>query len=180
MRLSIAVAAAAFMLAGPVLAAAPPAGPPPPGYIARNAPPPAKGAAPGMKMTEYGPAMTHAYKVNFVAGDELVSGMTEVAETLKLKQATLTGVGGFISAVLSWYDPAVGHFKRIEIDQKCEVTSFVGTISTDAQGRSTFHAHVALAMSDGSTKSGHLVSAQINPIMEVYITDLGEGRPLAR
>ena len=150
----------------------------PPGYITRAHLAPATGAAPGMKVTVFTPSPgLKVWKINLTVGDDLMTAMALFMKGHPIKQATLTGIGGFSTAQLAWYDPKVGAFKLIPADAKCEVSSFVGTISTDAKGEETFHAHVALTQTDGSTKSGHLVSATINPVMEIYVTDLGEGRP---
>ena len=91
----------------------------------------------------------------------------------------LSGVGGTRSAVLSWYDPKVKAFKRIEINEKCEISGVTGTITTDAQGKPNVHLHLVLTRTDGSTVSGHLISATVDPILEVFVTDLGPGKDIA-
>lgn len=149
--------------------------PPPPGYLPEGAPATALGPAPHASVTEFGPQSIHVYKITLHEGDDLVAGMNAFMATHKLKQASLTGIGGFSTALLSWYDPAVRLHKKNPVDQKTEVVSFVGTIATDAKGQTRFHAHAVLALSDGSTRGGHLVSATVAPIMEVFVTDLGEG-----
>ena len=170
------VALCAGLSLAPVLARAADA-PPPPGYLPQGAPATAMGPAPGVSVTAFGPQPTHVYKITLYEGDDLVAGMNAFMAAHKLKQASLTGIGGFSTALLSWYDPAVRLHKKNPVDQKTEVVSFVGTIATDAKGKTSFHAHAVLALSDGSTRGGHLVSATVAPIMEVFVTDLGEGRP---
>jgi len=167
---------AAVALALPAFAQAPLAPEPlPPGYVAFGAPPP-PGAAPGMKVLEFAPGAGKTYKVSFKAGDEVMSGMIRFAAAHPTAQAQLSGVGGVSSAVLAWYDPKVRAFKRIEVHEKCEISGVTGTITTTAQGKPNVHLHMVLTRSDGSTVSGHLISATIDPILEVFVTDLGPGR----
>ena len=164
---------AALMLSPAVALAA--EAPPPPGYLPGSQAL-AIGPAPKTVVTEYGPQPMHVYKITLHEGDDLVAGVDAFMATHKLKQASLSGIGGFSTALLSWYDPDFRLHKKNPVDQKTEVVSFVGTIATDAKGKTSFHAHAVLALSDGTTRGGHLVSATVAPIMEVFVTDLGEGR----
>jgi predicted DNA-binding protein with PD1-like motif len=179
-RRLILLPALAVLAAAPGLAFAqgPAAGPPPPvppGYVPFGAPPP-PGSAPGMKAQEFAPGAGRVYKITFRTGDEVMSGMARFAAAHPMAQAQLSGVGGVSSAVLAWYDPKVRAFKRIEVNEKCEISGVTGTISPDAKGKPNVHLHLVLTKSDGSTVSGHLISAVINPILEVFVTDLGPGQ----
>ncbi len=51
--------------------------------ISPSAEPPPPPAAPAMQITEYARGRAHGYKINFSAGGEIVSGMTEVADKLE-------------------------------------------------------------------------------------------------
>ena len=156
-------------------AQAPAAAPLPPGYLPFPAPL-LPGSAPGMTVREFAPSAGKTYKVSFKTGDEVMNGMARFAAAHPMVQAQLSGVGGVSSAVLSWYDPKARALKRIDVNEKCEITGVTGTITTDARGRPNVHLHVVLARQDGSSVSGHLVSATIDPIMEVFVTDLGPGK----
>jgi predicted DNA-binding protein with PD1-like motif len=167
---------AAVLLAGPALAQpARPSAPLPPGYVAFGAPPPL-GPAPGVGVREFAPGAGRTYKVSFKAGDDVMGGMMRFAAAHPMQQAQLAGVGGTIKATLAWYDPKVRAFKRIEVDEKCEISAVTGTITTDAQGKPNVHLHLVLTRHDGSTVSGHLISATVDPILEVFVTDLGPGK----
>ncbi len=131
-----------------------------------------------MEVTEFATAGGHVYKIHFKPGDEIASGMNQFAQSHRFKQATLTGLGGVSRAVLAWTNPEITGFKPLPINEKAEVASMIGTISTDAKGKTTFHAHVVLAVGDGTARAGHLVTAIVNPTLEVYVTDLGE--PLSK
>ena len=105
-----------------------------------------------------------------------MGGMTRFALAHPMQQAQLAGVGGTIRAVLAWYDPKVRGFKQIIVNEKCEISGVTGTITTDAQGKPNVHLHLVLTRQDGSTVSGHLISATVDPILEVFVTDLGSGK----
>src|SRR4051794_29609053 len=76
--------------------AQPPASPqtaPPPtpeGYMPRGVRP-AKGLAPGMKVADLGKG-ARTFRVNFVKGDEIMSGMTEFAEKYHIRNGHFTGL----------------------------------------------------------------------------------------
>ncbi len=163
----------ALAATAPALAQAP--APVPPGYVAFGAPPP-PGSAPGMRVQEFAPSAGKTYKVSFRTGDEVMNGMARFAAAHPMAQAQIAGVGGVSSAVLAWYDPQARAFKRIEVNEKCEISGVTGTIVTDAQGRPNVHLHLVLTRQDGSTVSGHLITAVINPILELFVTDLGPGK----
>ena len=178
MRVPALPALAALLIAGPVLAQPqPPTAPLPPGYTAFGAPP-VLGASPGVSVREFAPGAGRTYKVSFRQGDDVMGGMARFAAAHPIQQAQLAGVGGVIRATLAWYDPKVRAFRRIEVNEKCEISGVTGTITTDAQGRPNVHLHLVLSRKDGSTVSGHLISATVDPILEVFVTDLGPGKDI--
>jgi predicted DNA-binding protein with PD1-like motif len=178
MRLSVLSALALAAVAGPALAQPqPPAAPLPPGYTAFGAPPPL-GPAPGLSAREFAPGAGKTYKLSFKTGDDVMGGLARFAAAHPMQQAQLSGVGGTRTAVLAWYDPKVRAFKRIVVDEKCEISGVTGTITPGAQGRPNVHLHLVLTRQDGSTVSGHLISATVDPILEVFVTDLGPGRDI--
>ena len=139
----------------------------PEGYI-RPAPITATGQAPNMKGEQLSTART--FKVTLGTGDELLSGLTEFAAKNHIASAYITGLGGFITATLGWGDPPKGAFKKIAIDQKCELVSLVGNISL-RDAKPYVHLHAVVSFPDGSTKAGHLIDAHISPIAEIFIVE---------
>lgn len=176
MRVPVLPALAFALITGPAFAQPqPPAAAPPPGYTAFGAPP-ALGPSPGLAVKEFAPGAGRTYKLSFKAGDDIMGGMARFAAAHPMQQAQLAGVGGTRTAVLAWYDPKVRAFKRIVVDEKCEISGVTGTITTDGQGKPNVHLHLVLTRQDGSTVSGHLISATVDPILEVFVTDLGPGK----
>ena len=143
--------------------------PTPEGYVPRGTRP-GKGLAPGMKVTDLGKG-ARTFRVNFAKGDEIMSGMTEFAETYRIKNGHFTGLGAINKALFGWSDVERGlGQKKIELNEEAEIIAFLGSISTDSQGRSNVHAHGAVALSDGSVKGGHWWEAHISNIAEVFVT----------
>ena len=146
----------------------------PRGYTAFGAPP-RTGPSPGLTVKAFAGG---AYKLSFKAGDDVMGGMARFAAAHHMAQATLSGVGGVSKAVLAWYDPRARAFREIPVNEKCEISGVTGTITTDAQGKPNVHLHLVLSRRDGSTVSGHLISATVDPILEVFVTDLGAGKDI--
>src|SRR6185436_11556043 len=68
-----------------------PQAPTPEGYVPRGTRP-GKGLAPGMKVTDLGKG-GRTFRVNFVKGDEILSGLTEFAEKYHIKNGHFSGLG---------------------------------------------------------------------------------------
>jgi uncharacterized protein len=145
------------------------------GYMPRGTRP-AKGLAPGMKVTDLGKS-TRTFRVNFVKGDEIMSGLTEFAEKYHIKNGHFTAIGAINKGIFGWTDVERGlGQKKIELNEEAEIVSFLGSISTDNQGRSNAHGHGAVALSDGSVKGGHWWEAHVSIIAEVFVSE-EEGAP---
>ena len=154
-------------------ATAPPATPPqatPEGYVPRGLRP-GQGLAPGMKVTDLG-KNARTYRINMTKGDEIMSGLTEFAEKYHIKNAHFTALGAINKGLFGWTDVENGlGQKKIELNQEAEIVSLMGSISVDAQGRSTVHGHGVVALSDGSVKGGHWWEAHVSIIAEVFVTE---------
>ncbi|HTR34543.1 MAG TPA: DUF296 domain-containing protein [Bryobacteraceae bacterium] len=140
----------------------------PEGYVARKEVT-ARGLAPGMKVQELA-STGRTFHVHFSKGDEVESGLTEFAEKNHVTAAHFTAVGAFSSALLGWTDPEKRAFKKIEVNQEAEVAAFAGDI-TLINGKPNVHTHTVLALSDGSTKGGHLLEGHVSIVMDVYVVD---------
>ena len=59
-------------------------------------------------------------------------------------------------------------FKLIPIDEKTELVSLDGTVSL-RNGEPSVHLHAVLALSDGTTRGGHVLELHVSPVAEVTI-----------
>ncbi len=148
-------------------------GPLPEGYL-RAAPPVPTGGAPKMRVVESeGPA--RVFEAYFSTGDELVSGLTDLAIAQGITSGSITGLGGVSSALLVWGDPVVGAFKTIPIEDRGELIALNGHIQM-RDGKPVVHLHAVLSFRDGSTKAGHVFEARVQPLAEITIVATGVAR----
>jgi predicted DNA-binding protein with PD1-like motif len=131
------------------------------------------GRAPSMKVQESS-ANQRVFEVRFSTGDELLSGLTDLALKNHITAAYVTGIGGLSTGMLGWGDPSNGAFKKIPIDRKAELVSLVGDISM-RDGRPYVHLHGVVAFSDGTTRGGHVIEAHIAPVAEIAVVALESG-----
>ena len=144
--------------------------PTPEGYMPRGWRP-VKGQAPGMKATDLGKS-GRTFRVNFVKDDEIMSGLVDFAEKNHIHNAHFSGLGALSKGTFGWTDVERGlGQKKVEVNQEAEVVSFLGSISTDAQGRVTVHGHGSVALQDGSVKGGHWFEAHVGIIAEIFVTE---------
>jgi predicted DNA-binding protein with PD1-like motif len=146
-----------------------PQAPLPEGYVRLTQPEPATAKG---NTTQSLVSTGKVYQVGFRTGDEVMSGLTDWARKNKITSGYITGVGGFISATFGWIDPEVrGGLRKIEVREKVEVTSFVGNFTPGQDGRTNIHIHALVTGGDGIARGGHLISAQVNPIMDLFVTE---------
>ena len=156
----------AVLAAHAALAQAPAAQAPlPDGYMRAPAVP--VGLAPKMTVTET-TAAAHVFDVAFTTGDEILSGLTDLAIKHKITSGYVTGLGGLSTALLGFGDPPLGAFRRIAVDEKSELVSLVGHIQS-RDGVPTVHLHAVVALKDGSTKAGHVFEMRVAPIAEITV-----------
>src|ERR1044071_8522318 len=137
----------------------------PEGYMRASAVTP--GLAPKMQVHET-TAAAHVFQANFGAGDEIVSGLTDLMLKHNIKSGYVTGLGGLSGALLAFGDPKYSAFKKIPITDKCELVSLVGDIA-ERDGKPYVHQHAVVAFADGSTKAGHVMEAHVAPIAEISV-----------
>ena len=103
-------------------------------------------------------------------GDEAVSLISQFARSQDLEAAQITAVGGFKRATVGWFDPEARDYRRIEVDEQCELLSLIGDVAEGEDGP-VVHVHVVLGLSDGTTRGGHLLEAQVFPTLEAIVTE---------
>lgn len=174
-RVSRSVTIAGILAMAPAIAALaqPPPAPLPDGYM--RAPPVAAGLAPKMRVTE-SRGTAHVFDANFSAGDEIMSGLTDLVLEHNVTSGYVTGLGGLSGALLAWGDPEVGAFKMIPVDEKCELISLLGHIAL-RDGKPYVHLHAVVGFRDGTTKAGHVIEARVAPLAEISVVATAIGAP---
>jgi len=161
-RLSLGAVVAVAIASG---AAAQAPAPLPDGYM--RAPAVAAGLAPKMSVTETS-GTAHVFEAIFSPGDEILSGLTDLAIKHHITSGYVTGLGGLSGALLGFGDPALGAFAKVAVDEKCELVSLVGHIQM-RDGAPYVHLHAIVALKDGSTKAGHVFELPVAPIAEISV-----------
>ena len=104
-------------------------------------------------------------------GEEAFSALTGFAVEANISSASLTAIGAFEKAIVGWFDFEKKSYKKIEVNEQCEVLSAIGDIATGDDGKASLHVHIVLGLSDGSTRGGHLLSGTVRPTLEVVVTE---------
>ena len=115
------------------------------------------------------PANVHVVILD--AGEEAFAALTRFANAEKLAAASLTAIGAFERATVGWFDLKAKDYRKIEINQQCEVLSALGDVAIGDDGKASLHVHVVLGLSDGSTRGGHFLSGIVRPTLEVVLTE---------
>jgi hypothetical protein len=105
------------------------------------------------------------------SGEEAFAALTKFANDAQLTAASLTAIGAFESATIGWFDFEKKTYKRIEIEEQCEVLSAIGDVAIGDGGKASLHVHVVLGLSDGATRGGHLLAGRVRPTLEVVLID---------
>ena len=103
-------------------------------------------------------------------GDEAVSALTQFARAEDLEAAQITAVGGFERATVGWFDPVTRDYRRIPVDEQCELLSLVGDVA-EGQDGPILHVHAVLGLSDGTKRGGHLLEGRVFPTLEAIVTE---------
>jgi predicted DNA-binding protein with PD1-like motif len=105
------------------------------------------------------------------SGEEAFEALTHLANETGISGASFTAIGAFENAVVGWFDFATKSYKKIKVDQQCEVLSAIGDVATGDDGKASLHVHVVLGLSDGTTRGGHLLEGKVRPTLEVVLEE---------
>ncbi|WLA86832.1 MULTISPECIES: PPC domain-containing DNA-binding protein [Bradyrhizobium] len=111
------------------------------------------------------------YVVVLDSGEEAFGALTKFVNDAKVTAASLTAIGAFERATVGWFDFASKSYRKIEINEQCEVLCALGDIATGDDGKASLHMHIVLGLSDGSTRGGHLLAGIVRPTLEVVVTE---------
>ncbi len=81
-------------------------------------------------------------------GEEAFSALQAFARETGVSAASLTAIGAFSRATVGWFDFGAKAYKKIEVDEQCEVLSAIGDIAMGDDGGASLHVHVVLGLSD--------------------------------
>jgi predicted DNA-binding protein with PD1-like motif len=105
------------------------------------------------------------------SGEEAFATLTRFANERAVSAASLTAIGAFEKAVVGWFDFATRTYRKIPVNEQCEVLSALGDIAIGDDGKASLHMHIVLGLSDGTTRGGHLLEGSVRPTLEVVVTE---------
>jgi uncharacterized protein len=82
----------------------------------------------------------------------------------------VSAVGAFRRATVGWFDREAKDYRRIDVDEQCELLSLIGDIAVSDDGP-VAHVHAVLGLSDGQVRGGHLLAGEVQPTLEVIIQE---------
>ncbi|MBZ9995210.1 PPC domain-containing DNA-binding protein [Mesorhizobium sp. BH1-1-4] len=104
-------------------------------------------------------------------GEEAFSALTSFAVDQKIGSASLTAIGAFQRAIVGWFDLESKSYRKIPVEQQCEVLSAIGDVATGDDGKPSLHVHTVLGLSDGTTRGGHLLEGTVLPTLEITVVE---------
>ena len=105
-------------------------------------------------------------------GEEAFGALSSFVNEAKISAASLTAIGAFERATVGWFDVASKSYRKIEVNEQCEVLSAIGDVAVGDDGKSSLHVHIVLGLADGSTRGGHLLAGTVRPTLEVILTEV--------
>ena len=110
----------------------------------------------------------HTWLLAFDAGDRVVERLRDFARAHDVGAAHFHAIGAFRSATLAFWDVAGKRYEEHDVDEQVEVCSLIGDVAR-LDGDVRIHAHAVLGRRDLSTLGGHLVEAEVNPTLELFL-----------
>ncbi|RUU13059.1 DUF296 domain-containing protein [Mesorhizobium sp. USDA-HM6] len=104
-------------------------------------------------------------------GEEAIAALTAFAGQKDITGASLTAIGAFEKATVGWFDFQSKSYRKIPVDEQCEVLSAIGDIAVDDSGKPSLHLHAVLGLSDGSARGGHLLEGIVRPTLEITVLE---------
>ena len=104
-------------------------------------------------------------------GEEAFETLTAFAREHGVDGASLSAIGAFERAVVGWFDFDAKTYRKIPVDEQCEVLSAIGDVALGDDRKPGLHIHAVLGLSDGSTKGGHFLEGIVRPTLEITLVE---------
>lgn len=107
-------------------------------------------------------------------GDEVVNSVKEIAQTLGIKLAAVSGIGALNHAVVGLFEQDSKEYHTREFAGSMEITGLMGNIS-EKDGEVYLHLHITLSDSELRAFGGHLSQGIVGATAEIII-DVIDGK----
>jgi predicted DNA-binding protein with PD1-like motif len=102
-------------------------------------------------------------------GAKIPEAVIEIARKEKVRTAKVEAIGGVDHLELAYFNHRTKKYENHNYDEFLEVTGLLGNI-TLKDGKPFLHAHGTFGRKDMSVVGGHVISADVRPILEVILT----------
>jgi uncharacterized protein len=103
------------------------------------------------------------------AGAKIPDDIVAIAAREKIATARVEAIGGVDKLRLAYFNRASRKYEEHDFAEFFEVTSLLGNI-TQKEGKPFLHVHGNFGRKDLSVVGGHVMTADVFPIMELVIT----------
>jgi len=107
-------------------------------------------------------------------GEKLPEAMAELARQIGAKLLLVTAIGGFSKARLAVFEYTTNTYHYVDVtpleNHVLEVIALNGNIVCRGNECKP-HLHAIVARKPGQPVAGHLVEAEVNPFLEVFLVD---------
>jgi hypothetical protein len=110
------------------------------------------------------------YAVILQSGEEVSENILKFVKQEAIKAAQFTAIGAVSGATLGFFDFTIKDYKKIEVNEQCEVLMLAGDVSL-FNNEPRVHGHMILGKSDGTAHGGHLLKATVHPTLEIILTE---------
>ena len=124
-----------------------------------------------MKSTPISQGASATHLIVLDSGEEAFAALTRFVNAEKITAASISAIGAFEKATVGWFDIASKSYKKIAVNEQCEVLSAIGDVAVGDDGKASLHIHIVLGLADGSTRGGHFLEGTVRPTLEVVLTE---------
>jgi predicted DNA-binding protein with PD1-like motif len=99
-----------------------------------------------------------------------MSAIGEFVTANHIESAHFQGLGACTDAVLAYWDPRIGDYRKARYEQQMEIVSLLGDAAPTPGDGAGLHVHMGLGFADGTMHGGHLFEAHVSPTLELVLT----------
>jgi len=103
------------------------------------------------------------------AGARIPDDILAIAKIEKISTARVEAIGGVNQLRLAYFNHEAKKYEEHDFSEFLEVTSLLGNITTK-DGKPFLHVHGTFGRKDLGVIGGHLISAEVFPILELVVT----------
>lgn len=108
------------------------------------------------------------YMIRLDIGDEVVECLKSVCRENSIALGIISGIGTAKQVTLGLLETATKVYRPKTFQGDMEILSLNGTVS-EMKGESYLHIHITLGLSDHGCIGGHLDSAVVSAVAEIFI-----------